>query len=81
MCGSLYWKIGHENRHSTPLKGQICMPGMFIVQRWPTGYKTLKGFRDGLTKKNAALLDFVQMGRGVPCPNFLAPFRKCNFGQ
>ena len=32
-------------------------------------------------KKIALLLDFVQIRGGGPCPNFLAPFHKCIFGQ
>ena len=35
------------------------------------------GIREGLPKKIAVLLDFVQMrGRGGPCPNFLSTFHK-----
>ena len=47
----------------------------------PQVTETLKGLRDGLTKKTAVLLDFVQMRGGVPCPIFLVPFHKCIFGQ
>ena len=32
-------------------------------------------------KETGVLLDFVQMREGGPCPNFLAPFHKCIFGQ
>ena len=37
--------------------------------------------RDGLPKKIAVLLDFVQMRGGGPCPNFLSTFHKRIFGQ
>ena len=39
--------------------------------------------REGVPKKTAALLDFVQMrGGGLgPCPNCLSPFHKCIFGH
>ena len=60
----------HESLTKWPALGQL----------WDNFRTTWWFHRDGLTKKNCCSFGFCH-NEGVPCPNFLALFDKCIFGQ